>query len=176
MKWPLTVLSAVLAVIWLASFGWWLDYAGNRLALGVDFGRLGLAWEPQGIIVPTGWTVLWNGHSPYTSAQALSDWSWEELWNVEIRRDNTLNGPGISLFAPFWSVVAVSGFPVILLWRAERGDRRIRRGLCASCGYELRGLPGTSPCPECGRYPSLREVVISQGCRGSSRETEVIPL
>jgi hypothetical protein len=34
--------------------------------------------------------------------------------------------------------------------RAARGARRRRRGLCVRCAYDLRGLPGGAPCPECG--------------------------
>jgi hypothetical protein len=34
-----------------------------------------------------------------------------------------------------------------------RRSRRIRRGLCAACGYDRRGLAGPMACPECGTVP-----------------------
>jgi hypothetical protein len=34
--------------------------------------------------------------------------------------------------------------------RCERRRRRIRRGHCPRCNYDLRTLPTGSPCPECG--------------------------
>lgn len=43
------------------------------------------------------------------------------------------------------SVVARFGF------RAAR----LRRGVCPTCGYELRGLITGSPCPECGSPPTV---------------------
>lgn len=54
----------------------------------------------------------------------------------------------------YWDVTAATALPP-LLWLGVRGRRRsarrrrIRRGLCRQCGYDLRG--GTSGrCPECG--------------------------
>ena len=29
--------------------------------------------------------------------------------------------------------------------------RRVARGACAGCGYDLRDTPADGPCPECGR-------------------------
>lgn len=38
-------------------------------------------------------------------------------------------------------------------WVRRRGERRVRRGECAGCGYDLRGL-GDEVCPECGAAPT----------------------
>src|SRR5262249_34881754 len=53
---------------------------------------------------------------------------------------------------PYWSVMAVVSLPALILLpgliRWQRGRWRSRRGLCASCGYDLRATPDR--CPECG--------------------------
>lgn len=46
----------------------------------------------------------------------------------------------------FWS--AVAGLPMVTYWWIRRW-RRVRRGLCTGCGYDLRGSP-SDVCPECG--------------------------
>jgi hypothetical protein len=47
------------------------------------------------------------------------------------------------LSLPFW-------FP--FAWKAEREQKRRRRGLCPACGYDLRATPDR--CPECGMTAS----------------------
>jgi hypothetical protein len=37
-----------------------------------------------------------------------------------------------------------------VLWLRRRKRRRARLGLCARCGYDLRGSSGAASCPECG--------------------------
>jgi hypothetical protein len=57
----------------------------------------------------------------------------------------TVLWPGFALNTAFYGTLA------FLLWSAPgfvRKKRRRRRGLCAACGYELKGM---QKCPECGR-------------------------
>jgi hypothetical protein len=54
-----------------------------------------------------------------------------------------------------WLVVAVSLLPLACLasgamLRSRKRRSRRRRGLCAACGYDLRGNPSAKACPECG--------------------------
>jgi hypothetical protein len=63
------------------------------------------------------------------------------------------------IFIMFATGVLALGIAGVLQWRENRVASRIKRGLCAKCGYDLRGGSGAateSPtCPECGtRLPS----------------------
>ena len=56
------------------------------------------------------------------------------------------------LFAPL--IIPISRV-VSLLTRRAIARRRRSRGLCATCGYDMRSSPGR--CPECGQTDKLRD-------------------
>jgi hypothetical protein len=50
---------------------------------------------------------------------------------------------------PYWVVFVASVLPLtVLVGRDFRKEHRRLNGLCARCGYDVRGSPGR--CPECG--------------------------
>lgn len=53
------------------------------------------------------------------------------------------------VMAPYWFFVMCFGIlPLRAALRYKKARRRRRRGLCVTCGYDLRGTPDR--CPECG--------------------------
>ncbi|MBC7835187.1 MAG: hypothetical protein H7Y88_08815 [Phycisphaerales bacterium] len=58
----------------------------------------------------------------------------------------------VELDVPYWMpslLVGLAGGAAAALCFRDRRRSRIR--CCASCGYQLSGLPAGNPCPECGR-------------------------
>jgi hypothetical protein len=57
------------------------------------------------------------------------------------------NSPGLIIDTIVWS----TPFFLAMSWFAKlRRARRIKRGQCSTCAYDLRATPPGSPCPECG--------------------------
>src|SRR5262245_5130138 len=55
-----------------------------------------------------------------------------------------------------WNAIAEPTGIIIM-----NSDKETSEGLtCVDCDYELRGLPSSNPCPECGRC--VRESILAQ--------------
>ena len=90
---------------------------------------------------------------------AGSDYTWPaHLYPNYISQPPSLSDPhwwkddyrGVTL--PYWFLVLLTALPPAIWGRRRvnrRRDRRIRRGFCPQCGYDLRGTPDR--CPECGK-------------------------
>jgi hypothetical protein len=76
------------------------------------------------------------------------DWRWTSERPVVV-------GIGTaSLFSylefPYWLVASLAALlPTVRLWSIGRARRRVRRGHCPRCGYDLTGNV-SGVCPECG--------------------------
>jgi hypothetical protein len=77
---------------------------------------------------------------------------------------------GVEFFFPHFLVAAAFALlPTVRLAAATRRWRRVRRGLCPSCGYNLTGNV-SGVCPECGTRARLRH-----GGASDARNTSAVP-
>jgi hypothetical protein len=69
---------------------------------------------------------------------------------------------------PLWLIPAGVLIPVVMtgIFGAWRRRRRVRRGLCPACGYDLRASPGK--CPECGAEARVSQLNPSVPIQSSS--------
>lgn len=66
--------------------------------------------------------------------------------------------------APHWFfLVPTLPYPLSRLPGWLRHRRRVKRGLCIGCGYDLRG--SSDRCPECGRETSRCNAALTAGTR-----------
>ncbi len=106
-----------------------------------------------------GWPICSFSSShftPFPKNAHAGMFDWETTWGipVESRSWDLLLPPrtiplrpiplGLALSTLFWSPL---GFACIKVPPQIRASRRRRRGLCATCAYDIRGVPR---CPECG--------------------------
>jgi hypothetical protein len=61
-------------------------------------------------------------------------------------------GWSVAFCVPVWCLTLITAMTpgLAVIWWSQR-RRRSARGLCVSCGYDLRGTP--ERCPECGTAP-----------------------
>lgn len=115
---------------------------------------------------PDGWLVLlggfplgefaWDSYRDYTTSSEIGEgWGWRGGGFGALAFRAFPHEPPNFLrlvIVPHWFfAVASSALPVTCLarWvRSRQRMRRIARGLCPKCGYDLRATPGR--CPECG--------------------------
>ncbi len=49
-----------------------------------------------------------------------------------------------------------SGFEICRFERKkEKSEERLKNGRCVECGYNLRHLPDSGPCPQCGQVRTV---------------------
>ena len=105
---------------------------------------------------------------PKSQLRSSFDPDWPILPTFEPK---SANGMVIPLYAPF----LLTGVPAAILILIElRLRRRARIGYCPDCGYDCRGLPAGSACPECGsNHPRSR--MIRHGAAEEGQPAPAMP-
>jgi hypothetical protein len=158
-------------------FPWWSDWShqldtmSSAAATALAAGAVGDASRPiiaGQIFEACGWPMFsvqaqWDGRR--ASVDHTRRWRWGISRTAVVpmhpaTRGVLLNELKVLPFKPIWPGFAINTlFYAAILWLlfaapfALRRRRRIKHGLCAKCGYDLRGSPARadSPlCPECG--------------------------
>ena len=138
-KWTFTALAIALALAWLSNR--WYVFAFELAYQSIGFNSGGVQWSHHDWSASPGLHIVLNPVSLH--------FEWYPKWRH--RPDNAL------LWIPLWISICLTALPATLMWGASiRGLLRKRVGGCASCGYDLQGLPVGSPCPECGTLPVAR--------------------
>lgn len=162
--------SSVLVLVALAVLSGWFEAnfeVSERTELGLSRGRFDVnVWPPPPpkqteFVVPV-WPL------PAAAFQfgrlridrVLASWGPRWMWKPSIVRPGEYRVVDWLVVIPLWIPAAPTALFAGLLWRTHlRNRRRLRNGLCPSCGYDLRGhmgvggVAGVAPCPECGAKP-----------------------
>ena len=131
---------------------------------------------PHGVSVPLvegeraaywGWGRLGVGHVGWEELPRRSFWNRLGFHHYSgqgfVTSFSSESTDGIVV--PAWLPAVILAIPPLVWVRRVVGDRRRSgRGLCASCGYDLRATP--ERCPECGGITRRDDGLASGGPRG----------
>ena len=105
-----------------------------------------VGWGTSGSVYVTPYTTLEGGSLTITNDLHHS------FPGLSFSRNSQRPFQGVAILISFWPLSATTGIlplaRLLLFLRTRSRRRRLSRGLCVTCGYDLRATPYL--CPECG--------------------------
>jgi hypothetical protein len=149
-----TLCSAVSLLLFVAAWPMWArsvfrtDYVGlsdsvwHGIQLRSGHATIGFGVDPR-IRPPVRW------HHSSQPIQGARPWFGTPVFS---------GGPfGVIVLVPYWVVLTLTA-ACPTAWLVRRRRRRLARGLCPTCGYDLRAHAPGERCPECGT-PAISRAV-----------------
>jgi len=146
----LTVLSVLLCVV--VAYLWARSYAPQEFVCRILDGKVLLLY-----VTPVHARQLEPGRQEYTNVRWVVDrfraeprnrLAWRVLgFEFVVGPDFRDSHSHVLVGLPFW-LIALAAAGLLLALAHARRRYLVRPGLCAKCGYDLRGTPDR--CPECG--------------------------
>jgi hypothetical protein len=133
----------------------WARFVDGSMAWAITPERVGPARYVRFTLTPAGG----DGSPRYAMIEngGAHQWKTDGRFAASLGRGRVMvftersAGRGMVASVPAWAAwgpgLALCALPA-LSWVARR--RALRGGLCATCGYDLRGTADGMPCPECG--------------------------
>ncbi|HMN41800.1 MAG TPA: hypothetical protein PKE29_13220 [Phycisphaerales bacterium] len=187
-RWLATALAGALLALWGATLWVWCDVGTDQLggiSVSIAHGCLEIEqtdttfmWSGgpgggSGASYPArswAWGGVDGTHAVYSSVTLLDDLPgygltdrWAVLkWLPHAGSIGSLLGPGRRWYLelPLWIPFAGAAAIAALAWRTHLRPRSpAELAACPACGYDLRGLAPSAPCPECGATAASRQPI-----------------
>lgn len=142
-KWGGLAVIAVLTVVWSASAWVTVEYIWGT------WGRTVCVSHGTVFIGNYFWSGQPPAHGWIVYVAERPELRWRLSWGIEKWTQTP------HLRVPLWLPTLGAIWLTLTAWWSDARARRRQTGIvCSHCGYSRRGLPPSTPCPECGRNPS----------------------
>lgn len=93
-----------------------------------------------------GFDFLLESSSPGSALPGMTAFEWRGVcwYHADVQSSLALS------MVIVWPIPLACGVAGVILLRSGLRRRRVARGHCSRCGYDLSATPAPAPCPECG--------------------------
>jgi hypothetical protein len=140
-KWGGAVVCVAMVIVWIGSAWWWVTWWNKSgTILSIVGGRVEaseIKYSNPGV------------QNPGLHVQRIPRiFFWWFQW-----KDSSAEWVAL---LPIWPLILLLAAMSVAAWHLDRlARRRARVGHCPTCNYDRLGLPGASPCPECGAVAAV---------------------